>query len=66
MSKWACVECGGTNVWELSWVRTNRISWMLEYGEDVHAYTDTYPVPQTKCMDCDKKVFLVQKEFDND
>ena len=38
MSKWVCYECGGTDVWELSWVCANRISWMLMYDEDV--YTD--------------------------
>jgi hypothetical protein len=35
---------------------------MLEYGEDVHVYTDTYPIPQTKCMNCEKKVNLVKKD----
>jgi hypothetical protein len=63
MSKWVCYECGGTNVWELSWVRANRISWMLEYDEDV--YTD-YLKPRTRCDDCNDEVILIEKETDND
>ena len=60
MSKWICVECEGTNVWELSWVRANRISWMLDYEEDILGYSDAWPKPSARCMDCDKKVFLVE------
>lgn len=59
MSKWTCYECGGTNVWERSWVRVNRISWMLEYDEDV--YTD-YLEPIAMCKSCDKDVQLIEKE----
>jgi hypothetical protein len=62
MSKWVCYECGGTNVWELSWVRANRISWMLEYDEDV--YTD-YLKPRTRCDDCNDEVILIEKEIDD-
>ena len=66
MSKWAWPECGSTDVWEISWVRANRISWMLEYDEDVRGYSETYPHPKSKCMDCGEKVVLIQKENDND
>lgn len=59
MSKWICLECGGTNVWELSWVRANRISWMLTYDDDV--YTD-YEQPQSRCDDCGKNVILIDEE----
>ena len=58
MIKWVCYECGGTNVWERSWVCANRISWMLVYDEDV--YTDELH-PKSKCDDCNKEVFLVEK-----
>ena len=64
MTKWVCYECGGTNVWELSWVRANRISWMLMWDDDVHAYTDTFPASNTKCMDCGKLVELKEEQYD--
>ena len=57
MTKWVCYECGGTNVWERSWVCANRISWMLVYDEDV--YTDELH-PKSKCDECNKEVFLVE------
>ena len=63
MSKWVCYECGSTDVWELSWVRANRISWMLTYDEDV--YTD-YEHPRSRCNDCCKDVQLIEKDDDND
>ena len=63
MSKWVCYECGSTDVWELSWVRSNRISWMLTYDEDV--YTD-YEHPRSRCDDCGKDVQLIEKDDDND
>jgi hypothetical protein len=59
MSKWVCYECGGTNVWERSWVRATRISWMLVYNEDV--YTD-YEEPRSRCEDCNKDVELIEGE----
>ena len=59
---WVCVKCGGTDVWELSWVRANRISWMLDYEEDVLGYSDVWPKLSTRCMNCDKKVNLIEKE----
>jgi hypothetical protein len=59
MSKWICYECGGTNVWERSWVSANRISWMLVYDEDV--YTD-YEKPRSRCDDCNKDVELIKGE----
>lgn len=58
MSKWVCYECGGTDVWELSWVRANRISWMLVYEEDVH--TD-FINPKSRCNNCNKEVHLIEE-----
>jgi len=65
MSNWVCYECGGTDVWELAWVRTNRISWMLDYEEDVLGYSDAWTKPSARCLDCDKKVFLTKGDVDN-
>jgi hypothetical protein len=62
MSKWVCYECGGTDVWELSWVRANRISWMLMYDDDI--YTD-YEHPRSRCDDCGKEVQLIE-EYEDD
>lgn len=64
MSQWSCPECGSTDVWELSWVRANRISWMMEYDEDVRGYTEKYPQPQSKCMDCGELINPIKKEDD--
>ena len=61
MSNWVCYECGSTDVWELAWVRTNRISWMLVYEEDVH--TD-YLEPKTRCNSCNKEVQLIEECID--
>lgn len=58
MSKWVCYECGGTDVWELSWVCANRISWMLMYDEDV--YTD-FINPKSRCNTCNKEVHLIKE-----
>ncbi len=65
MSKWVCYECGGTDVWELSWVRANRISWMLMYDEDELGYSEDWPKPSTRCMNCNKRVNLI-KEHDSE
>ena len=38
MTSWVCSECGSADIFELGWIRTNRISWMLEYDVDVLEY----------------------------
>ena len=57
---WACSKCGGTDVWELSYVRSNRISWMLDYADDVIEYDDAWPNPQCKCMNCVEMVHIIE------
>tara|TARA_R110000737_G_scaffold348609_1_gene382875 strand:- start:211 stop:405 length:195 start_codon:yes stop_codon:yes gene_type:complete len=57
---WACAKCGGTDVWELSYVRSNRISWMLDYEDDVIEYEDAWPNPQSKCMNCAEIVHIIE------
>jgi len=47
-----CPKCDSTNVWQMSWVRANRISWMLDFEEDVMGYSEPQPQPQCKCMEC--------------
>lgn len=66
MTTWACANCGGTNLWELSWVRTNRLSFLMEYDEDVHTYDDIWPQPQCKCDDCgEDRVHVIEKDEEN-
>lgn len=65
-SKLHCSECGSTDVWQMSWVRANRISWMLDYNEDVRGYSETWPQPQAKCMECGEKVNLIEKESEHE
>ena len=62
MSKFICSECGSADIFELGWVRTNRISWMLEYGVDFLEYHSIHPKPQTKCMECGEVMFPMEKE----
>lgn len=65
MSNWICSECGSADVFELGWVRTNRISWMLEHDVDVVECHDIYPKPQSKCMECGEHMHPHRKEYDN-